>query len=63
MDKRYNEFKVTGYVKNGVFKIDKKEPTERGYVMISERDADVNNRQTRFTFLHYELPKGRQAVK
>lgn len=55
MDKRYNEFKVTGSVIKGQFKIDKKEPTARGHVVISERDADTNNRQTRFNKLHYEL--------
>ena len=55
MDKKFNEFKVTGSVKKSVFNITKKEPTERGHVMISERDADTNNRQTRFNFLHYEL--------
>lgn len=55
MDKKFNEFKVTGRIVNKVFKIDKKEPTERGHVMISDRDADTNNRQTRFNFLHYEL--------
>jgi hypothetical protein len=57
MDKRFNEFTVTGRIVKGEFKIDKKEPTERGHVMISERDADTNNRQTRFNFLHYELAK------
>lgn len=41
--------------KDGFPVIDKKEPTERGHVMISDRDADTNNRQTRFNFLHYEL--------
>jgi len=55
MDKKFNEFKVVGRIVKGEFKIDKKEPTERGHVMISERDADMNNRQTRFNFLHYEL--------
>lgn len=55
MDKKYNEFEVTGTVVKGQFRIDKKEPTKRGSVMISERDADTNNRQTRFNFLHYEL--------
>jgi hypothetical protein len=55
MDKKYKEFKVTGRLVKGQFVIDKKEATERGHVMISERDADTNNRQTRFNFLHYEL--------
>ena len=57
MDKKFNEFKVTGKIVKGVFQIDKKEPTERKFVMISERDADTNNRQSRFNFLHYELDK------
>ena len=55
MDKKFNEFKVTGRIVKGKFKIDRKEPTERGYVMISERDAKTNNLQTRFNKLHYEL--------
>ncbi|GAF77006.1 unnamed protein product [marine sediment metagenome] len=55
MDKRFNEFTVVGRIVKGQFKIDKKEPTARGHVMISDRDADTNNRQTRFNFLHYEL--------
>lgn len=55
MDKKYNEFEVTGRIVKGKFEITKKEATERGHVMISERDADVNNRQTRFNKLHYEL--------
>jgi hypothetical protein len=63
MDKRFNEFKVTGRIVKGVFKIDKKEPTERGHVMISERDADTNNRQTRFNFLHYELAKVEKSAE
>ena len=55
MDKKYNEFRVTGKVVGGKFQITKKEPTERGKVMISKRDAEVNNLQTRFTLMHYEL--------
>jgi hypothetical protein len=67
MDKKHKEFKVTLKYKivkdnrvlvfdgKGFPEIDKKEPTSRGHVMISERDAEVNNRQTRFNFLHYEL--------
>lgn len=57
MDKKFNEFEVTGKLVKGKFVIAKKEPTERGHVMISERDADTNNRQTRFNKLHYELDK------
>jgi len=63
MDKKFNEFKVVGRIVKGEFKIDKKEPTERGHVMISERDADTNNRQTRFNFLHYELAKVEKSEK
>lgn len=56
MDKKYKEFKVRGHVDNkGNFIIDKKEPTERGHVMISDRDAQTNNAQTRFNYLYYEL--------
>ena len=55
MDKRYNEFKVTGRLVKGKFEITKKEATERGHVMISERDAEINNLQTRFNRFHYEL--------
>ena len=57
MEKRFKEFKVNGIIEKGKFSIKKKEPTERGHVVISERDADINNRQTRFTGLHYELDK------
>ena len=39
----------------GEFVIDKMELTERGHVMISERDANVNNLQTRFNKFYYEL--------
>jgi hypothetical protein len=63
MDKKFNEFKVTGRVVKGEFKIEKKEPTKRGHVMISERDADTNNRQTRFNFLHYELAKVEKSAE
>jgi hypothetical protein len=65
MDKKYNEFRVRGRVVKGNFVIDKKEPTGRGQVMISERDAATNNAQTRFNKMHYELAEikkpGRQA--
>lgn len=54
-DKKYNEFKVVGHMTKGKFVIDQKTPTRRGSVMISERDADINNQQTRFNKLHYEL--------
>jgi len=57
MDKRYNEFEVRGRLVKGKFIIDKKEATDRGHVMISERDAETNNIQTRFNKLHYELAK------
>lgn len=56
-DKKHNEFKVTGQVVKGKFIIAKKELTERDHVMISEKEADTNNRQTRFNYLHYELAK------
>ena len=55
MDKKYNEFKVTFKLEKGEVKILKKEPTARGHVMISERDAEINNLQTRYNGLHYEL--------
>lgn len=55
MDKKYNEFEVKGRLVNRKFVIDKKELTERGHVMISEREAATNNNQTRFNGLHYEL--------
>ena len=54
-DKKYNEFKVTGRLVKGEFVISEKKQTERGHVMISERDATINNLQTRFSKLHYEL--------
>jgi len=66
MDKRHNEFKVTGKIVKGKFVIDRKEKTERGHVVISERDADTNNRQTRFTKLYYELaeePKSEERLR
>jgi hypothetical protein len=65
MDKRFNEFKVVGHIDKQTkkFVITKKEPTERGHVMISERDADTNNRQTRFNFLHYEVAKVEKSAK
>jgi hypothetical protein len=55
MDKKYNEFKVVGHKIKGEFVIDRKEPTARGHVMISDRDAEINNMQTVFNGLHYEL--------
>lgn len=55
MDKKYNEFKVTFKIEKGEVVILKKELTERGHVMISERDAEINNLQTRYNGLHYEL--------
>lgn len=57
MDKRYNEFQVSGRLVNRKFVIDKKEATDRGHVIISDSDAEINNRQTRFNKLHYELAK------
>jgi hypothetical protein len=58
-DEKYNEFKVSGHIdmRTKKFIIDRKEPTERGHVMITARDADNNNAQTRFNFLHYEKVK------
>jgi len=55
MDKKYNEFQVRGRMVKGEFIIDRKEPTKRGHVMISEKDATTNNAQTRFNSLYYEL--------
>lgn len=63
MDKKYNEFEVTGKLVNDKFVIIKKEPTERGHVMISDRDADTNNRQTRFNKFHYELAKVEKSAE
>jgi len=62
-DLKYNEFTVRGNIKDGKFVITKKEPTARGHVMISERDADTNNRQTRFNGLHYEKARIKKVVK
>lgn len=57
-DEKYLEFKVTEFAwEKGEFKVIAKEPTKRGFVMISARDADVNNAQTRFTKLFYEKAK------
>lgn len=61
--KKYNEFKVTGRVVKGKFEIDQKIPTKRGHVMISERDADINNQQTRFNKLYYELAETQPTEK
>lgn len=68
MDKKYNEFEVISFevvIKNdkqlfvfddnGNPKIKEKRPTKREHVMISDRDAEINNQQTRFNKLHYEL--------
>ena len=63
MDKKYNEFQVKGRMVRGEFQIDRKELTERGHVMISDRDADTNNRQTRFNNLYYELAKVEKSEK
>jgi hypothetical protein len=67
MDKKYNEFRVVGRVEKGKFHIIKKESTEREHVMISDRDAEINNMQTRSTGLHYELAEvkkpGRKPAK
>ena len=57
-DEKYLEFKVTesGW-EGGEFKIYAKEPTKRGIVMISAKDAQINNLQTQFTKLYYEKAK------
>ena len=52
MDKKHLEYKVELDRKG---KILNKKLTDRNHVMISERDAEVNNRQTRFTKLYYVL--------
>ena len=64
-DKKHLEWKVTEFeIKNGEFKIIRKELTKRGSVMISERDCNTNNFQTRFTKLWYELaPLGHQEAE
>lgn len=55
-DKKHLEWKVTEWeMKNGEFKILRKELTKRGSVMISERDCNTNNFQTQFSKLWYEL--------
>jgi hypothetical protein len=57
-DEKYIEFKVTEFAwEKGEFIVKAKEPTKRGFVMISARDAEVNNAQTQFTKLFYEKPK------
>ena len=57
-DKKHLEFKVTEWkFDKGEFVILRKEPTQRGAVMITERDAMVNNAQTQFTKLWYETVK------
>jgi hypothetical protein len=57
-DEKYLEFKVTesGW-ENGEFKVYAKEPTKRGIVMISAKDAQINNLQTQFSKLYYEKAK------
>ena len=63
-DKKYLEYKVTDWkIEKGEFKIIRKDPTKRGHVMISERDAEINNLQTRFNKFHYELDKPVKKVK
>lgn len=49
-DKKFLEFRVTKH--EGDIR---KELTKRGFVMISERDAEVNNMLTKTTGLAYEL--------
>jgi len=57
-DEKYFEFKVTEFAWNkGEFIVKAKEPTKRGFVMISARDAEINNFQTQFTKLYYEKAK------
>jgi hypothetical protein len=72
MDKKFNEFEVTlkynkkGKLvidKNGYAEIERKYLTARGHVMISDRDAEINNRQTRFNKLHYELAKVEKSAE
>lgn len=58
-DKRHLEYKVTLHPKTK--KIVKKELTDRGHVMISEKDAKTNNDQMIFTFLYYELESSEKA--
>jgi len=54
--KKYNEFNVlAGKLVKGEYKIEKKELTDRGHVMITDRDAEINNAQSQFTKLYYEL--------
>jgi hypothetical protein len=51
-DKRHKEFRVLT-LKNG--KPDKKELTERGHVMITDRDREVNNGYVKSRRMWYEL--------
>jgi hypothetical protein len=60
-DEKYNEFRVSGRMVRGKFVIDKKELTERGHVMITAKDAEINNLQTKFNFLHYEKAEVKKA--
>ena len=74
-DEKYNEFRVTLKYKfirdrrvlvldkEGLPVIDRKEPTSRGHVMISEKDAATNNAQTQFNFLHYEKVPVKKVTK
>ncbi len=50
---KYLEFKVISFKKDGT--PDKKEPTERDHVVITERDAHINNQMAVNTKLWYEL--------
>jgi len=64
MDSKHLEFKVTEFAwEKGEFKIIRKEPTKREFVMISDRDAQTNNFQTQFTKLHYEKAKELKPLK
>lgn len=58
-DKKYDEFRV---VLNGG-KIVKKELTDRGHVMITDRDAEINNANVKFTKLFYELAEVPKSEK
>ncbi len=54
--KKYNEFKVYSWKKEGKQLVpDETKQTERGSVMISERDAYINNQMAQNTGLYYEL--------
>ena len=71
MEQKYNEFKVVPkidkdgnrIIKKGFLQFEEKTLTKRGHVVISERDAEVNNLQTQFTMLHYELAKETKSEK